>query len=79
MPRGTVNAKGQKIQELRSQRGLTQEKLARLTGYSKRTIERLESGGSTTAFTLSNVAEGLRFRARSDSRFGDAAMVMRAG
>lgn len=60
MPRGTVRSNGEAIYAFRSRYGITQEDLAARSGYSKRTIERLEAGTDTTLLTLSNVASVLK-------------------
>ena len=51
---------GDRIARLRTRAGMTQADLAALSGYAKRTIERLESGSKTQAATLKDVAEALR-------------------
>ena len=51
---------GNKIQELRKQKGMTQEDLADKTGLSVRTIQRIESGEvDPRSYTLSQIAEAL--------------------
>jgi uncharacterized Tic20 family protein len=51
---------GQKIQELRKQKGMTQEDLAEKTGLSVRTIQRIESGEvDPRSYTLNQIAEAL--------------------
>jgi uncharacterized Tic20 family protein len=51
---------GFKIQELRKQKGMTQEDLAEKTGLSVRTIQRIESGEvDPRSYTLSQIAEAL--------------------
>ena len=51
---------GIKIQELRKQKGMTQEDLAEKTGLSVRTIQRIESGEvDPRSYTLSQIAEAL--------------------
>lgn len=45
--------------------GLTQEKLAQIAGYSKRTIEKLETGGSVLPKTLQDIAKALNVDAVS--------------
>lgn len=50
------------IAELRTQKGLTQEKLAEYCEVSKRTIQRIESGKvEPRAFTLNNLSNILEF------------------
>ena len=50
------------IADLRSQKGLTQEKLAEYCEVSKRTIQRIESGEvEPRAFTLNNLSNILEF------------------
>ncbi len=51
---------GIRIQELRKQKGLTQEDLAEKTGLSVRTIQRIESGEvDPRSYTLNQMAEAL--------------------
>lgn len=51
---------GIKIQELRKQKGMTQEDLAEKTGLSIRTIQRIESGEvDPRSYTLNQIAEAL--------------------
>ena len=51
---------GQKIQELRKEKGMTQEDLAEKTGLSVRTIQRIESGDvDPRSYTLNQIAEAL--------------------
>lgn len=51
---------GLKIQELRKQKGMTQEDLAEKTGLSVRTIQRIESGEvDPRSYTLNQIAEAL--------------------
>lgn len=51
---------GLKIQELRKEKGMTQEDLAEKTGLSTRTIQRIESGEvDPRSFTLNQIAEAL--------------------
>jgi transcriptional regulator with XRE-family HTH domain len=51
---------GNKIKELRIQKGLTQEELAEKTGLSTRTIQRIENGEvDPRIYTLSSIAEAL--------------------
>ena len=47
------------ISDLRKQKGLTQEKLAELTGLNVRTIQRLESGEDASLETLRSIAVAL--------------------
>jgi len=57
-----MNAKelGFRIQELRKQKGMTQEDLAEKTGLSVRTIQRIESGEvDPRSYTLNQIAEAL--------------------
>lgn len=48
---------GRRLAETRLARGMTQAQLARAAGVSKRTVERLEAGGSTQ---LTNLVRCLR-------------------
>jgi uncharacterized Tic20 family protein len=51
---------GQKIQELRKLKGMTQEDLADKTGLSVRTIQRIEGGEvDPRSYTLNQIAEAL--------------------
>lgn len=51
---------GNKIKELRIQKGLTQEELADKTGLSTRTIQRIENGDvDPRIYTLNSIAEAL--------------------
>src|ERR1051326_5035224 len=59
MPRASVRSDGKKILRHRTERGLTQESLAAISSYSKRTIERLEAGTDTTVSTLVVIAQVL--------------------
>lgn len=42
---------GRRIQEYREAKGLTQEKLAELTGFAPRTIQKIEAGEITSLST----------------------------
>lgn len=55
----TLTPNGQKIRHLRKLRKLSQEELAGLTGYDRRTIQRIEHGENTQPTTLGDVAEAL--------------------
>jgi transcriptional regulator with XRE-family HTH domain len=57
-----ANPYGRRIAYLRTQRGWTQWELAAKSGYSKRTIERLESGSRARIDTLAVIAEALGVR-----------------
>ncbi|MEF7476961.1 helix-turn-helix transcriptional regulator, partial [Pediococcus pentosaceus] len=48
------------IADLRKQKGLTQEKLADISGLNVRTIQRLESGEDASLETLRSVAVALK-------------------
>ena len=51
---------GQRIAELRKQRGMTQQDLADLTGNQRNHISRIESGKYSVGFdTLQTIAEAL--------------------
>jgi transcriptional regulator with XRE-family HTH domain len=50
---------GQRIIELRRERGLTQEKLAEAVPIDARDLRRIEAGGNTTVETLVSVARAL--------------------
>lgn len=50
---------GQRLMRRRLERNMTQAALSREAGVSKRTIERLESGGSTQLSTLIRVLRAL--------------------
>ncbi|MBX3226136.1 MAG: helix-turn-helix transcriptional regulator [Labilithrix sp.] len=50
---------GQRLIELRRQRGLTQDALAELTGIDTRDLRRIEAGANTTVHTLVGLAVAL--------------------
>ena len=51
---------GNRVAELRLQKGITQEKLAELCEVSTRTIQRIENGEvDARTYTLSRLAEAL--------------------
>jgi transcriptional regulator with XRE-family HTH domain len=61
------------IAELRTQKGLTQEKLAEYCEVSKRTIQRIESGEvEPRAFTLNNLSNILEFDFSAESTNNEA-------
>ena len=52
---------GQKIQQLRKERKITQERLAELVGIDPKNISRIENGNNyPTAENLTSIAEALR-------------------
>ncbi|MCD0463056.1 helix-turn-helix domain-containing protein [Roseiconus lacunae] len=55
----SVIPNGKAVRTKRSLKGLTQEELAEKSGYSKKTIERIENGNGTSIETLENIAEVL--------------------
>lgn len=50
---------GTRIVDLRTQRGLTQERLAEVSGITVRTVQRLEAGNDASLDTLARVAKAL--------------------
>src|SRR2546428_1206358 len=59
MPRARIRPNGPKVFARRVRCSLTQAQLAKLAGYDKRTIERIEKSEPTTTETLVNVAQVL--------------------
>lgn len=57
--RKSLPVNGELIRDLRKTRGLTQEQLAELAGYSPRLIRKAESGRSLNADTVEVIAEAL--------------------
>jgi diguanylate cyclase (GGDEF)-like protein len=54
-----VQPDGNRVRELRNERGWTQEELAERAGYVKKTIENIEAGRRVLPRTLAEVAEAL--------------------
>ena len=63
---------GNRVAELRLQKGITQEKLAELCEVSTRTIQRIESGEvDPRAFTINNLSEILEYDFRVNNNEND--------
>lgn len=63
---------GNRVAELRLQKGMTQEKLAELCEVSTRTIQRIESGEvDPRAFTINNLSEILEYDFRVNNNRND--------
>jgi transcriptional regulator with XRE-family HTH domain len=58
-PTRAVRVDGDKVRQAREAKGLTQEELASLAGYSKRTIEKFEKGSKGFLKTIRDVAGAL--------------------
>lgn len=57
--KGVLEEIGHRLSRLRIERGLTQAKLAKEAGVSKRTVERIEAGESTQSSTLIRIMRAL--------------------
>lgn len=56
----TITPNAKKVKELREGRGWTQADLAKKSGRSERSIQKIEAGSMCYAFTLTKVAEALK-------------------
>jgi transcriptional regulator with XRE-family HTH domain len=64
MPDNTVQADGQVLKRLRTEKGWSQEELAGQAIVSKKTVENIEAGKPTYAGTLAKLAKPLGVEAK---------------
>lgn len=71
---GVLQELGARIGQARLQRNLTQIELANQSGISKRTLERMEAGGSVQLSSLIRVCRALGLLERFDTLIPEAAV-----
>lgn len=59
----TIATNGDRVRHLRGARGLSQEQLAAIVGYSIKTIYKAENGRKLRRQTIQDLADALRVRA----------------